>query len=156
MMMTSLIDRDGWKELTKATIFTPPNPLKKNATWEEPTTHAWGDLGAWNGKAVYKFLGEKEKLQTIGYALQLRYQPPAGPQNNLPFKIQNPMFRIKQAQGVMRFDPKFNRLSILQERFQVQGQLQIQIAGQNLPLRLEETQDFQLELFDKKPPPEKR
>ncbi len=41
-MLNSLIDRDGWKELTLATIFTPPEPLTKGAKWEQPISHAWG------------------------------------------------------------------------------------------------------------------
>lgn len=155
-MMSSLIDRDGWKELTKATIFTLPEPLKPESTWSEPVEHAWGPLGGWKGTSAFQSQGKDESLQKIGYVLKLRYRPPGQEENNLPFKIANPMFRIKKAEGVLKYDPAKGRLSSMEETFHVAGRMTIQIAGQNVPLQLEEQQQFQLQLFDEKPPPEKR
>ncbi len=159
VMLNSLIDEDGWKELTHATLFTPPRPLSKDATWKEPLTHSWGPLGSWKGQSVYRSAEDRENLPCFAYKLILKYQPPAAAaqnQNNLPFKILRPRFRTKKAEGTLLYDPKKGRLSKMAETFHVVGQMQIQIAGQNLPLQLEESQEFQLELFDERPPPEKR
>lgn len=156
MMLSSLIDRDGWKELAKATLFTPPRNLTKNASWDEPVSHSWGPLGSWQGRSTYKSEGEREGLKAIGYVLTLRYRPPDRQDNTLPFKITDPTFSTKTARGTLKFDPVKGRLSSLEETFHVEGQMMIQIAGQNLPLVLEEEQQFQLRLFDKKPPPDQR
>ena len=156
VVLSSLIDRDGWKELAKATLFTPPEPLTKDAAWEEPVSHGWGPLGGWQGRSAYKSAEESEGLQTFSYVLHLRYQPPDRQDHTLPFKIADPMFRTKKAQGTLKFDLHKGRLSSMEETFHVAGQMTIQIAGQNLPLVLEEEQQFQLELFDKKPPPDQR
>jgi hypothetical protein len=156
-ILTSLIDRDGWKEMTRATLFTPQKPLAEGANWEETMSHSWGDLGSWRGQTLYESKGQSEGLSSIGYAHDLVYQPPmrAG-QNNLPFKITNPAFRAKAAHGTLLFDAAKGRLSSMEENFQVVGQMTIEIAGQSLPLQLEETQHFELELLDKKPGPDAR
>lgn len=156
-VLTSLIDKDGWKELTKATLFTPQKPLAEGSSWEQPITHSWGDLGSWQGQTAYEYKGPSEGLDSIGYTHDLIYHPPAaGAGNNLPFRIASPAFRTKAAQGMLRFDGDKGRLSSMDENFQVQGQMMIEIAGQSLPMELEETQHFQLELLDKKPAPDNR
>lgn len=156
-VLTSLIDKDGWKELTRATLFTPQKPMTEGASWEQPITHSWGDLGSWQGQTAYEYNGPSETLHAIGYTHDLDYHPPvAAGRNNLPFKITNPMFRTKAAQGTLRFDADKGRLSSMEENFQVQGQMMLEIAGQSLPMQLEETQHFQLEILDKKPAPEPR
>ncbi len=159
VMLNSLIDEDGWKELTKATLFAPPMMLAKDATWKEPLTHSWGPLGSWKGESIFRFDGERENLQSVPYKLILKYQPPAAAapnQNTLPFKIFAPRFRTKTAEGLLTYDPAKHRLSKMAETFHVVGQMQMQIAGQKIPLQLEESQEFELELFDERPPPEKR
>ncbi len=156
-MLSSLIDRDGWKELTRATLFTPQKPLIEGASWEQSITHSWGDLGSWRGRTAYEYQGTTESLESIGYTHDLVYHPPAAAaQNNLPFKISNPAFKTKAAQGTLRFDAGKGRLSKMEENFQVVGQMMIQVGGQSLPMQLDETQHFQLELLEKKPAPENR
>lgn len=155
-LLSSLIDRDGWKELTLATIFTPPLPLTEGAKWRQPISHAWGALGSWRGQSAYQYQGLRENLATIGYAHDLTYQAPALADNTLPFKIAHPMFRVKEAQGTLRYDAGKGRLASMEEKFHVIGQMMIQVAGQNFPLQLEEIQNFHLELFDKKPAADKR
>jgi hypothetical protein len=156
-ILTSLIDEDGWKELTRATLFAPQRPLVESASWEESMTHSWGDLGSWQGQTMYEYKGTSENLHSIGYTHDLSYQPPrVGERNNLPFQIANPAFRTKAAQGTLRFDANKSRLSSMEENFQVEGRLMIEVAGQSLPLHLEETQRFQLEILDKKPGPDYR
>lgn len=156
-VFTSLIDRDGWKELTRATLFTPQKPLAEGTSWEEAMSHSWGDLGSWQGQTTYEYKGPGEGLHAIGYTHDLIYHPPlAEGRNNLPFKISNPAFRTKAAHGTLRFDADKGRLSSMEENFHVQGRMMIDIAGQSLPMQLDETQDFQLELLDKKPAPDYR
>jgi hypothetical protein len=154
-LFTSLIDKDGWKELTRATLFVPKTPLAEGANWEEPMTHSWGDLGSWQGRTAYESKGQTDGLHSIGYTYDLVYHPPMPDgQNNLPFQIANPAFRTKAAQGTLRFDADKGRLSSMDENFHVVGQMMIGLAGQNLPMQLEESQHFQLELSEKKPAPE--
>lgn len=155
-MLNSLIDEDGWKELTKATLFTPQQTPTENGTWKEPMSHSWGGLGGWQGQSAYKIQIQRAHLQSIEYEHHLRYIPPPPGQNNLPFKIISPMFRAKQAQGILLYDSAKGRLSTLEERFHVMGQMKIQLVGQNIPMMIEERQQFQLKLFDKKPASDKR
>ena len=158
VMLNSLIDEDGWKELTKATLFTPPSPLCENRDVERTADSQLGTIGGLERAIGLHIRRPERKLQSFTYKLNLRYLPPAAAenQNTLPFKIADPRFRTKKAEGTLLYDPAKNRLSKMAETFHVAGQMQIQVAGQNLPLQLEESQEFQLELFDKRPPPEKR
>ena len=46
ILLASLIDRDGWKELARYSFFQPHKPLRPGARWEKSMTHSWGFLGA--------------------------------------------------------------------------------------------------------------
>jgi hypothetical protein len=146
LQMASLLDADGWKELAQLTFFQPNRLLDAGAKWTKPLTHNWGALGNWTGKANYVYLGRKKSLHQVDYALQLAYQAPKG--GGL---VTDAAFRPVQAGGAIIFDADKGKVVQAQERFQVRGQLTINLLGQNTVVDLEEDQLFFIRILDRMP-----
>ena len=146
--MTSLLDRDGWKELAQMTFFHRDQPLPPKGRWSKGMTHQWGPMGSWAGQVHYAHTGSQGSMHQIQYALQLGYQPPAGPVGMLP--IANPRFQPPQAGGVLFFDAERGRVVTAEERFVVRGGFTLSVLGQAIAVEVAEDQLFQIRVLDAK------
>jgi len=146
LQMAGLLDADGWKEMAQLTFFQPNRGLAVGDKWTKPLTHNWGALGAWKGKAHFGYLGRKQALHQVDYALQLAYQAP-----NAGGLVANAVFRPIQAGGTIIFDADKGRVVEAQERFQVRGRISISLLGQNTLVDLEEDQLFFVRILDRDP-----
>ncbi len=148
--MASLLDKDGWKELTQSAFFAPERPLRAGERWDRKLTHGWGPLGSWTGQALYAHSGTQGAVHRIAYVLNLAYQPPKGA-GALPFQIGNAAFKCQEAGGNIYYDADKARVVAVEERFRVQGVLSISLLGQNVPIELAEEQTFRLRMTDQNP-----
>ncbi len=151
ILSASLIDRDGWKELARYSFFQPHKPLRPEARWEQSMTHAWGSLGNWTGQVSFRYAGQEGDLQRFPYAFKLTYVPPKPEARDLLFPVSRASFKHGEAGGTISFDPGKRRVSRVEERFQVKGQMSIEVLGQNLPVDLDEEQSFQVRLLERDP-----
>ena len=147
MQMTSLLDRDGWKELAQATFFQADQPLDANARWVKPMTHNWGSLGSWAGQVHYHYKGKQENLHTVAYGLQLAYKAP-GPGAVGMLKVNGANFQIQQAEGMLLFDSARGKVVAAEERFRVRGFINANLLGQNTQVEIEEDQHFAIRIHD--------
>lgn len=150
-MVGTLIDKDGWKELTEATFFVPARPFRKGETWGRAMTHQWGPLGFWRGMALYKYHSNKDNLHTINYTLSLKHFPPMGGGVGMPFRINNASFVPQIAGGSLVFDQAQGRVVAAQERFRVVGKVAVQLAGQNVVMQIDEDQLFRIRIYKNNP-----
>lgn len=150
LLMASIIDPDGWKEIAQLTFFRPP-ARSAGETWDRAVTHSWGPLGSWSGRAVYARRGREGTLDHFDYALKLGYQPPKAGAGGLPFQVLRSDFRHEEAGGTIEFDPAKGRVVRARERFPVKGNLTIGLLGQETPVELDESQDFRVRILDEKP-----
>jgi hypothetical protein len=148
MQMTSLLDRDGWKELAQATFFQMDQPLAANARWLKPMTHNWGSLGYWSGQIHYHYKGKQENLHRVAYGLQLAYKAP-GPGAVGMMKVNGANFQIQQAEGMLLFDSARGKVVAAEERFRVRGFINANLLGQNTQVEIEEDQHFAIRIHDK-------
>ena len=148
MQMASLLDRDGWKELVQATFFQMEQPLKANARWAKPMTHAWGALGSWSGKVNYAYAGPQDKLHKITYTLQLKHQAKKGGQIG-GMAINGANFQAQEAAGVLLFDAERGKVVAAEERFRVKGVVNANLLGQNTLIEISEDQHFLIRIHDK-------
>ena len=149
LMMASLVDRDGWRELNQLTFFQPDRPLKPNDRWQRPLTHSWGPLGSWKGQADYHYEGEQEGLDCVVYDLKLSHQPPgAQAAGALPFRPANTTFQTEKAGGIILFDRQRGRVEQAGETFHVRGSMAIELLGQKVSIGVTEQQDFQLRIYE--------
>jgi hypothetical protein len=145
LQMISLLDQDGWKEMTEATFFVPAQPLKLGAKWVKPHTHSWGQLGAWNGQAAFIDAVTKDNLHRIDYQYQLKFEPPAGKPAAMP--LGNIKFQPLLAKGSILFDAHKSRAQAVEEMAQVRGMLNVMLLGANTPVLIEEEQGFLMEIL---------
>ncbi len=146
--MASLLDRDGWKELAQSTFFQRDQPLVPKGRWSKAMTHQWGPMGSWAGQIHYAHTASQGAMHQIQFALQLGYQPPAGPVGMLP--IANPRFNPPQAGGSLFFDAQKGRVVAAEERFVVTGSFSLSVLGQAIPVEIAEDQLFQIRILDAK------
>lgn len=151
VLLASVIDSDGWKELAELTFLQPPKLLGTGQPWQRPLTHSWGPLGSWSGQAVFQYAGKEEQSDRIDYQLRLTHQMRKGEPSGLPFRLVGAEFRHQQAGGTVLYDPAQQRVIRAVERFPVQGTLTIESLGQVVPLELDEQQTFTLRVLDHAP-----
>ncbi len=149
LMMASLIDRDGWRELNQLTFFQPGRTLKPNDRWQRPMSHSWGPLGSWKGEAAYRYEGERSGLAQVVYDLKLAHKPPdAAAPATLPFRPTDAKFQTEKAGGTILFDRRRGRVEHAAETFHVRGSMAIEVFGQKMSIGITEEQDFQLRIYE--------
>lgn len=149
LMMASLVDRDGWRELNQLTFFQPARTLKANDRWQQPLTHSWGPLGDWKGQADYRYDGERDGLSRVAYNLKLTHQAPDNQATGaLPFRPSDATFQTEKAGGIILFDRERGRVERAAERFHVRGTMAIELFGQKASIGIVEQQDFQLRIYE--------
>ena len=147
MQMTSLLDRDGWKELAQATFFQMDQPLKAGARWTKAMTHNWGNLGSWSGKIHYAYMGQQGSIHKVGYGMQLAYKAPIGGKIGL-MAIDGAAFQPRDAGGTLLFDAAKGRVVAAEERFRVAGVLNVNLLGQSTPIEIDEDQHFLIRIHE--------
>ncbi len=149
LMMASLVDRDGWRELNQLTFFQPDRTLKTADRWQRRLTHSWGPLGSWKGEADYRYEGQREGLDRVVYDLKVAHQP-AGDQAAaaLPFRPANATFQTEKAGGIILFDRYRGRVEEAAETFHVRGSMAIELLGQQISIGIVEQQDFELRVYE--------
>jgi hypothetical protein len=151
LLLASLIDQDGWKELAQYSFFQPHKPLRPGTRWERSITHSWGFLGSWTGHVSFQYAGQQGDQQRFPYTFKLTYVPPQPGARDLPLPVSRASFKHGEAGGTIYFDPGKGRVSRVEERFHVKGQMSIEVLGQSLPVELAEEQSFQVRLLDSDP-----
>ncbi|MEC9092224.1 MAG: hypothetical protein VX438_05925 [Planctomycetota bacterium] len=147
-MVASVMDRDGWREMAQLCFLLPDGERKQ---WTDQMEHDWGELGSWTGETQYEKKGEANGLLRIDYAHRMRYRPGTGKDSTLPFTIEETAFESSEAGGRILFDPGKNRITRLIERFQVSGELAVNLLGSRVKLKMHEIQTFELQLHDQNP-----
>ena len=114
-------------------------------------THSWGSLGSWTGQVAYRFAGQQGDVQQFPYAFKLTYVPPKSQARDQLFPVSKASFQHGVSGGTISFDPTKRRVTRIEERFQVKGQMSIEVLGQELPLDLDEDQSFRVRLLEQDP-----
>jgi len=148
VQMTSLLDRDGWKELAQSTFFQMDEQLQSGARWSKPHTHNWGSLGAWSGKIHYAYAGQQDGYHKIAFGSQLAFKAAAASQLGL-LTVQSADFKSPQSGGTLFFDAVKGKVVAAEERFRVTGVLNASLLGQNTPIEIDEDQHFLIRIHDK-------
>lgn len=147
----SVLDEDGWKELTQATFFLPSRPLRNGEKWEEKMEHDWGPLGRWTGKVAYLYSGKQGGIHKLVYVRNMTHAMPKEPPAGTAFRISKADFKPQEAGGVIYFDGDKNRVVAAEETFRVKGTLVIADSLLNGPVEIDEEQVFRIRVLDRNP-----
>jgi hypothetical protein len=151
-LVTSLIDEDGWKELTRLTFFRPKQQPGAQGSWQDQMTHDWGPLGKWLGLTTFTpGRNSSESLREYEYVHAMEYEPPRTEVGSLPFQLKDADFEPLEAGGVIHYDPHLQQVTDVQERFHVRGTVNTEVLGQTAAVELEEHQVLTIRLMDQMP-----
>lgn len=152
VLVSTVIDEDGWKELAQLTLFRPLDPTRPSATFVRKAVHDWGSLGSWYGKTIFTHAGTQRGISNFRYQHQLEYIKPDGP-GDLPFEIQSPQFNAYEAGGAITFDAKAKRVLKVHERFRAKGSFTTAMLGIAAPVSIDEQQEFTINVsgYQRKP-----
>ena len=144
LQLASLMDEDGWREMTQIAAMKLPGNLQRGQTWSRPLVHQWGPLGQWRGQVNYRCDETLNGVRKISYALQVAYQPPQAAANGLGFRVVGTGFRTPLAAGTILYDVAKGRVVAAEETFRVTGGMQMDLLGLQTPVEIEEEQHFRM------------
>ncbi len=148
MLVSTVIDEDGWKELAQLTLFQPPTG-RSARSFSRKTTHDWGALGSWYGKTDFVSRDEGRNRKRFSYKHGLEYLPPepeANQPNALPFTVTQANFKTYEAFGEILYDSKEQRVTSVREVFHAKGSIAANVLGVATNVDLEERQVFAIEV----------
>ena len=154
MLVTSVIDEDGWKELAQHSFLLPPPTLPPAGSWQRQMSHDWEPFGSWHGVTHFSARDVEEGMQRIDFRHAIEFRPPdsaGGASSLLPFRIAGAEFRAETATGTVLFDSQERRVDSVHEQFFVRGTVEANLLGQPVSIQVEEQQVLTIHLDDQKP-----
>jgi hypothetical protein len=146
LLVSTVIDEDGWKELAQLTLFQPPQTGRSRRSFVRKTTHDWGSLGSWYGKTDFTSRSAGRNKKRFSYQHQLEYIAPdkQAPKqtDSFPFQIDNAKFRVYEARGQIDYDEKYKRVTTVREVFHARGTIGTTVAGIPSTIEIDEKQIF--------------
>lgn len=151
LMVTSVIDEDGWKELAELTFFVPEQQASPSAQWQRQMTHDWGSLGRWSGTTTFAVQQSQREVVPITFVHEMTYQAAEPAAGLSAIRIAAARFVPQQAAGTIEYDTRRQRVVKAHETFEVTGDLQAEFLGQPVAIELAETQHITIEVLDERP-----
>lgn len=143
-LLDQILSESALKEMAGPTFTSiPGKEVKKDETWTRNVSLDMGPIGKYDTTYTYKYAGaNKEKLEEIKVATELKYQPPAGNgQKTLPFTIKSAdLTANKDAGGTILFDPAKGRVKSSEMSMELTGSMKIEIGGQTTEVKLTQKQ----------------
>lgn len=128
-----------------------PDPVKVGDKWEIPYEVEIPKLGKAQGKRIYTVeaadkVGSRDTVR-IGVALELAF--------DIDLDVNGAKVTGKlsttEANGTLQFDPQLGQIVSKKSRYKISGDLSVDVAGNILAVRSEQTQTVEFELLDKLP-----
>ena len=154
-LLKSILTEEALKQMADPTFgITPPAAVAKGETWTRESNLNLGPIGSYKGTYKYTYEGQDEKnkdLARIGVETTLTYQPPQTTDTgaaSLPFKIKSAELKSKNGKGTLTFDVKKGRLDKSDQKIELDGKLNIEIAGMMTDVTLNQTQETSITTSD--------
>ena len=150
-LVTSVMDDDGWKELTQLAFFAPDPKVAPEASWSRQMTHDYGPLGRWSGITRFQKSGEQEGIVRYDYRHEMEYHPPEKDAGVLPFKILDARFTPQIAGGRIYLDSRSQRVTGAEETFLLRGVISAEVLGQVAVVETLEQQTLVVKMTSENP-----
>lgn len=147
VLVSTVIDEDGWKELAQLTLFQPPADRRRARSFVRKTTHDWGPLGSWYGDTNFTGRDFGREGRRFGYLHQLQYIPPnkaTAKPHDLPFQIEGARFRMYEGGGEIQYSDRTNRVTRVHEVFDARGTVASTMLGVPSTVDVAESQVFNI------------
>ncbi len=153
-LMQGLLNEDVLKEMTNPMLVTVPRRgLGKGDYWVCEKTTDLGPIGKWVGRWQYVHAGRESRLVKLKLdVLNFELQPPRddGP-SPLPFHVRASDFKTSKTTGVILFDADKGRPHSAEMSMDLEGDLTIEIGGQESKVHLSQTQKTTYKASDTNP-----
>jgi hypothetical protein len=150
LLMATIIDEDGWKELMERTFVRPPS-VTAGQVWRSPVNHRWGPLGTWRGITTYTPRGPEGYGVRYDFTNEMSYVPPEPTAGVLPFDVAGAKFEPVQSNGSFVFDVQNDHVISSHETFHVQGTVSAGLMGSTTRLQIDEYQEFIVQITNDNP-----
>ncbi|MCA9173402.1 MAG: DUF4339 domain-containing protein [Planctomycetales bacterium] len=153
VMVTSVIDLDGWRELAEYAFFRPATGRQ---SWKRKMTHDWGALGSWSGETTFLFNSPDVDgdIMPVQFQHNMKHSPPRDGKPaslGMGMQLDRAEFRAMETSGAIRFNVLRQRVESVREQFAVQGRIQASMLGQPVTVDLTEQQVIGIQLSDDNP-----
>ena len=148
VLISNVIDEDGWKELAELTLFQPPElsrSTRSRRSFVRKTEHDWGSLGSWYGKTTFTGRPHGRGAKRFAFQHELEYRIPAiggDAGNMLPFEVSQAQFKMYEGAGEILYDTREKRVKQATEIFHARGMIAAKMLGMPSTVTLDERQIF--------------
>lgn len=158
-LLKKILSDDSMKQMADPTFgMLPGKEVTKNETWPKESTLSLGPIGGYANKYTFTYDGKDEKdpnLHKLKVESKIEYKTPTEAEG-LPFKIKSANLTAKNSGGTMRFNAAKGRLEDSDLHLQLDGSLDIEIAGTTTKVELSQKTDTTIKCSDTNPVPPKK
>jgi hypothetical protein len=131
--------------------FLPDKAVVKGKSWKKKLKVPLGPLGSLKTENEYTLKETTTEGVRIDFTSKVNYTAPDDKSDKVPFKIVKGDLSADEAKGTLVFDPAKGRLIRSEEKLVLSGNLTVEVAGNKLDLKVEQTTTSKGRLLDKAP-----
>jgi hypothetical protein len=153
-LIRDLLSEEAVKEMANPMVIAAPRrKVEKGDYWVREKTTDLGAVGRWVGNWQYVHAGKENKLIKLKLeAIKFEYQPPKeGAGGAIPFRVTSSNVKVKNTAGMILFDPEKGCLHSAEMKMDMEGDMTIDISGQETKLHLVQTQKTTYKVSDTNP-----
>jgi hypothetical protein len=151
-MLHQLLTEDALKQMANPIVVSPPRrEVEKGDFWVKEDRTDLGPVGSVVARWQYVHMGKENKLIKLkAEGIKFEYEAPAagGP---LPFTVKASNLKTKNATGSILFDPEKGRLQSAEMVMDMEGEMTIEVGGQESKVELVQTQKTTYKVSDTNP-----
>src|SRR5262249_15110755 len=145
-LLQKILDKEAIKQMSNPTFAAYPKNDEefKKGQWQSKVPLNMRPIGTYDTKYVYK-VDPKDKNK-INVTADMTYSPPKAGDGatTLPFIIKSGDLKADNATGTITLDPKTGNIANSDMKMDVKGTLNIEIAGMQTSVELNQTQTSKL------------
>ena len=150
-LSVTVIDEDGWRELTQLSFQRPREGIATGQSWNRPMIHNWSPWGFWRGITTFTQRGPEGYGIRYDYVHEMSYLPPEPTAGVLPFQLAGAQFQPVVASGSYVFDAQHGHVVWVREVFHVQGTIAAGVLGSEARVQVEEYQELAVQISSENP-----
>jgi hypothetical protein len=149
LQMTSVLDKDGWKEIIQLSFLEPARHIAPGQYWQRQMAHEFPPLGRWEGTTTFtQEKSDSPPLLQYSYVHDMKFHSAGGSADmgGLPISLGELEFELKEAQGRFVYDPAKLHVTQVDEVFHINASLGGDLLGGMGSVSIEERQELKIRL----------
>lgn len=140
-MLKRVLNEESLKQMADPMFgVLPGRPVSVGETWSRDSRLNLGPIGSYKNNFKYTLDKVVKDIAEISVVSKLTYEPPTESGEGLPFRIKSAKLEGKDSTGKIYFDLKAGRLDKQEITVKLEGELVIEIAGQETKVELKQDQ----------------